>query len=116
MIEKVDNLIRKNDWQKYLTKQYFGYFVLVCFGILGLFSDWNAKELVLILFLIWLVLFPLATQVLAKISALFLALTALTMALNQANRAEIFSELAYLFLILAVIMTILQFSMERKKK
>jgi hypothetical protein len=103
MIKKLDNLIRQNNLEKYLTKKYFNYFIIGFFGLLGLYLNWDANMMVAGLALVWLLLFPLKSQVLAKLAILFLAMTLIMLTLNRNGRAEIFSELAFLLLIISVI-------------
>lgn len=116
MIEKIDNLIKNHQWEKYLTKTHFNYLVIICFGLLGLFLNWSLKDTAATLALIWLFLFQLKSQVMAKIAALCLLMTPLMMFANNSSRAEIFSELGYLFLIFTVIRLIIEYYKEDKEK
>jgi|GEM_PF-5648434 len=115
MIEKIDNIIKRNKWEGYFTTEYLSYFVIGCFGLLGLSLNWSVKELAVVLFLIWLCLFPLKSQILAKIAVACLVITPIMLILNNNNRAETFAEIAYLFLVLTVIMAIVEHFKERKK-
>jgi len=115
MIEKIDNLIHQKKIEKYLNKQYFGYFIIGCFVLLGLFLNWSIKELAVVSFLVWLFLFPLRSQILAKISVICLVMTPLMLFSNYKQRAEAFAELAYLFLALTVVMSISEYLSKEKE-
>ena len=102
MIKEIDNLIQQNKWEKYLTKQYFNYFVLAIFGFLGLYLDRELKEIILLLFLVWLFLNPVKSWMLARVALLCFILTAILLVIKQENRANTLAEAAYLFVLLAV--------------
>ena len=115
MIEKIDNIIKRNKWEEYFTTKYFNYFVIGCFGLLGLSLNWSVKKLAVVLLLIWLSPFPLKSQILARIAVACLVITPIMLIVNNNDRAETFAETAYLFLVLTVITAIYEYIKERKK-
>lgn len=114
MIEKIDNLIHQKNLEKYFTKQNFNYFVIGCFCFLGLYLNWSVKELVAVAALIWLILFPLRSQILARIAVVCLLLTLLMLIFGLGNRATGFAEIAYIFIVLMVATLLYEHYHERK--
>jgi len=98
----LDNFIIRNKWQKYCTKEYFNYFVISIFGLLGLFLGWGLKEVLGLLILIWLFLNPVKGRVLLQVTMAVTVLMVLMLIGRQESRAEMLAIITYGLIILTV--------------
>lgn len=114
MIETIDNLLRQNKWEKYLTKKYFDYVIVIFFGVLGLILDWDTKMILALMLLVWFFLNPMKSQLLAKITILLLVLTALMLYLKQIGRADQIAEASYFLMVFTAATSIYELNRETK--
>lgn len=114
LVQKIDKAIAQNNFQSYLTKKYFGYFVICCFGLLGFYLNWGLKEIILVIFLLYIFLNPLGSKILARLGILFLMLGSIILASGNSIKAEYCAELAYLVFVVAVVTAIHESHKEEK--
>jgi len=116
IFNKIKNLIKVNNLDQYLTKKYFDYAIIVFAILLGFYLKWDMENIFLFAFIIWLILNPVQSSVLAKVALVFLSFTPLLLIIKREAQAEKVAILAYYFLVLTVIFAIIEFKSEKLLK
>lgn len=120
MTKKIKNstkIIKKNlkdiNISQYLTKKYFDYCLVVFSLLLGFYLRWDSGNIALFTFVIFIILNPISSQVLAKIALFFLFFMPMLLIIGRDTRAEQFATFAYIFLVLTAITALVEHKSER---
>jgi len=120
MIKNLEKMIkfflRNNNLGQYFTKKYFDYGIVAFALLLGFYLKWDMENVVLFTFIIWIILNPISSQILAKIALVFLSFTPLLLIIRREAQAEQFAIFTYYFLVLTVIFAIIEFKSEKPFK
>ena len=114
--KKFKIFLRDNDLNRYLTKKYFDYGLTLLSILLGFFLNWEIQNILVFSFVIWIILNPIASRILARIALYCLAFIPLLLLINRVDRAEQLAILAYYFLILTIITGMIEFKKEQNLK
>lgn len=116
IIKITNKFLHDNKLDQYLTKKYFDYGLIAFSLLLGFYLRWNMQNVFVFSFVIWIILNPISSKLLARAALYFLVFVPLLLIMRRDDRAEQFAILAYYFLILTVIMAIVEFKKEQKRK
>jgi len=116
IIKLTKNFLRDNKLDQYLTKKYIDYGLVTFSLILGFYLRWDMQNIFVFSFVIWIILNPISSRVLARVALFFLIFVPLLLVMRRDDRAEQFAILSYYFLVLTAIMAITEFKKEQAKK
>lgn len=105
----------KIDYHILLSKKYLDYFFICISILLGCYLNWSYPQIGFFVLMVWLVLRPVKSHILAKISFVALILVPILLILRRHEKAEDFAVTAFIFLFFSVVMTIYE-NMEQSKK
>lgn len=116
LIKLIKIFLSHNELDQYITKKYFDYGLIAFSLLLGFYLKWDMQNVLVFSFVIWIILNPISSQLLAKWALISLLFVPLLLTMRRENRAEQFAVLAYYFLVLAVITAIIEFKKEQNLK
>lgn len=102
--------------QKSDVKTYFDYFLVIFSIFLGIFLNKGTLQIAFFAFVIWQILYPLPSRILAKILIFFLFLTPIVFVIGQDNRADELAVAAYYFMVFTLIMLIIETRNKKRLK
>jgi len=95
--------VRSNDLEKYFCKKYFDYFLFALAIVFGIYLNWTIGNIFVFTFVVWIILNPVSSQFLAKISLGFFLSVPLFLFMNQGTQTEEFASYTFYFLGLMLI-------------
>ena len=113
LIRPIRKFLQANKLDQYLTKKYLDYTLVVFSIVFGFYLCWDAQNVALFSFIIWLILNPISSRFLARIALCLLFFVPLLLIIKS-NQAEQFAIFAYYFLVLTVITTIIELKKKQK--
>lgn len=115
-IKFIEKFLTDNKLDQYLTKKYFDYGLIAFSLLLGFYLKWDMQNVLIFSFVIWIILNPISSQLLARGALVLLSLVPLLLIIKRENRAEQFAIFAYYFLVMTVAVAIIEFKKEQKRK
>ena len=112
----ITKFLEDNQLDQCLTKKHFDYGLVAFSLLLGFYLKWDMQNILSFSFVIWIILNPISSQLLAKGALVFLSFVPLLLIIKRESRAEQFAIFAYYFLVLTVIMAIIEYKKEQNKK
>lgn len=103
---KIDYFLKVFEVKKYLNRRYLDYFLLAFSLFLGLYLDWDITNILIFVFVIWQILYPLSRLTLSKISLVLIALLPVLFFLKEEDLTEKLAILVFCLLSLTFAMTI----------
>jgi len=119
-MDKFTKFIRKisqeYDLGQYQTKQYLDYFLVVFSLLLGFYLKWDILNVIIFSFIIWIILNPISSRILARMSLCGLVFVPLLLIFHRDDIAEQFAVFSYYFLVLTLIAMIIEFKKKQANK
>lgn len=115
MIEKVEKFIDDNKLGIYFSKKYLDLVIFFFAVILGAYLNWGYKEIAAFLLVIYLILNPVKSEIIAKAALASLTFVPFLLVMRRSEKAEDFATIAYGFLVLTVVMAIYENLQEKQK-
>lgn len=89
--------------QRLFSQTNINYFLIIISIILGIYLNWEIINVLVFAFVIWLILYPLPSQVLAKVALALIILLPIMLIIKRGAAIDKYAVLVYAFLILAAI-------------
>lgn len=113
IIVSLIKMTRHYNFKKYFTKKCINYGIVSFAILLGFYLKWGIDSVALFAFIIWIILCPITSPILARIALIFLLFTPLLLIIKRDSQAEKFAMFAYVFLVLTVVTAVME---QRSKK
>lgn len=106
--------------EDYGIRQYFNIklinYLLVAFAlVLGFHLNWDIMNVAIFAFAVWLILYPVQSQLLVKMALYLLLLTIALLVINKGATAEETIVLVYYFLFFSIIVTVIEYTNKNQK-
>lgn len=106
MIEEIGNILDKYDLRRFFVQRHLDYFLVMLSMALGIYLNWEITNIAMIAFIVWIILNPLSSQIMIKISLFSIFIISVMLILQKTDLAETVAIIAYYFLVLTVIVAI----------
>ena len=104
--------LQKKYFSSGLIKKYLDFCIIIFSALLGLYLGWGILDILMFLFTVWVILNPVSSKFLARVTLLILLFIPILLAIHVYDRADQFTVLAYNFMVLTIIMMIIELKTE----
>src|ERR1019366_6837005 len=100
MIDWIDRLIEKYSLHYLIQERNLVYLLLLLTFLLGVYLNWTDESIILLMFLVWHIIYPVKSSVLIKMLLFILAIVPVLLFIQRPVMAETFSVCAFFLFIL----------------
>lgn len=103
-------------YEKIGRQKSFDYLLVALAAAVGFYLDWSPSRVALLIFVVWQILFPIPSKILAKATMLTLLIFPVMIITNIDNRSEDLGTLIFCLFVVTLVMIIVERKSDRPER